>query len=106
MRPSSLLPLHTPDTTAPNRGRRRRRAYFQLSRLYKNSTLLSAAHTRQQMTGTPLQSCLSNMSKIEGKRTAGAVVRIGCAYPVPGVENNGFEPLTPCLQSRCSSQLS
>ena len=23
-----------------------------------------------------------------------------------GVENNGFEPLTPCLQSRCSSQLS
>ena len=25
---------------------------------------------------------------------------------VPWVENNGFEPLTPCLQSRCSSQLS
>ena len=25
---------------------------------------------------------------------------------VPVVENNGFEPLTPCLQSRCSSQLS
>ena len=24
----------------------------------------------------------------------------------PPVENNGFEPLTPCLQSRCSSQLS
>ena len=24
----------------------------------------------------------------------------------PKVENNGFEPLTPCLQSRCSSQLS
>ena len=23
-----------------------------------------------------------------------------------GVENNGFEPLTPCVQSRCSSQLS
>ena len=22
------------------------------------------------------------------------------------VENNGFEPLTPCVQSRCSSQLS
>ena len=22
------------------------------------------------------------------------------------VENNGFEPLPPCLQSRCSSQLS
>ena len=25
---------------------------------------------------------------------------------MPSVENNGFEPLTPCLQSRCSSQLS
>ena len=25
---------------------------------------------------------------------------------LPVVENNGFEPLTPCLQSRCSSQLS
>jgi len=23
-----------------------------------------------------------------------------------GVENNGFEPLTPCVQGRCSSQLS
>ena len=28
----------------------------------------------------------------------------GCRKP--RVENNGFEPLTPCLQSRCSSQLS
>ena len=27
-----------------------------------------------------------------------------CSFP--RVENNGFEPLTPCLQSRCSSQLS
>ena len=27
-------------------------------------------------------------------------------YSFPRVENNGFEPLTPCLQSRCSSQLS
>ena len=34
--------------------------------------------------------------------------RTGCACPPPreNVENNGFEPLTPCLQSRCSSQLS
>ena len=32
----------------------------------------------------------------------------GIAVPVKShsVENNGFEPLTPCLQSRCSSQLS
>ena len=28
------------------------------------------------------------------------------SQPRDGVENNGFEPLTPCLQSRCSSQLS
>jgi hypothetical protein len=30
-------------------------------------------------------------------------------YPplgVRGVEDNGFEPLTPCVQGRCSSQLS
>ena len=30
-------------------------------------------------------------------------------FPIPAgcrVENNGFEPLTLCLQSRCSSQLS
>ena len=26
--------------------------------------------------------------------------------PSGSVENNGFEPLTPCVQSRCSSQLS
>ena len=31
--------------------------------------------------------------------------RAAPAAPHP-VENNGFEPLTPCLQSRCSSQLS
>ena len=32
----------------------------------------------------------------------------GLASPIlhRRVENNGFEPLTPCLQSRCSSQLS
>ena len=34
--------------------------------------------------------------------------RIDFVYPFPheNVENNGFEPLTPCVQSRCSSQLS
>ena len=39
-------------------------------------------------------SCV-NMSKISS-----------AAFPLRMVENNGFEPLTPCLQSRCSSQLS
>ena len=29
-----------------------------------------------------------------------------CLLPTPLVENIGFEPMTPCLQSRCSSQLS
>ena len=37
-------------------------------------------------------------------------VRIDFTYAASilshAVENNGFEPLTPCLQSRCSSQLS
>ena len=32
----------------------------------------------------------------------------GASVDVPSgdVENNGFEPLTPCVQGRCSSQLS
>ena len=66
-----------------------------------------------------------NMSKIVfGSRIAFACTarcrrRIGCRLhrllspadwlsPILNrrVENNGFEPLTPCLQSRCSSQLS
>ena len=36
----------------------------------------------------------SSMSKTEARKYAHIV------------ENNGFEPLTPCVQSRCSSQLS
>jgi hypothetical protein len=28
------------------------------------------------------------------------------SIPALMVENNGFEPLTPCVQGRCSSQLS
>ena len=48
-----------------------------------------------------------NMSKIS-VRPLDAVSRSGLASPILShyVENNGFEPLTPCLQSRCSSQLS
>ena len=34
------------------------------------------------------------------------VVSPNCRPFLSVVENNGFEPLTPCLQSRCSSQLS
>ena len=54
--------------------------------------ILSAVLSKKTL--SILQSCLSNMSKIDTP-LSGA-----------GVENNGFEPLTPCLQSRCSSQLS
>ena len=41
--------------------------------------------------------------------SCGELLMIGFAYPLFSqlrVENNGFEPLTPCVQSRCSSQLS
>ena len=46
-----------------------------------------------------------NMSKISSRLE---FPLIGCAdqHSHGKVENNGFEPLTPCLQSRCSSQLS
>ena len=41
-----------------------------------------------------------NMSKIVWTIKRSEPFHVTC------VENNGFEPLTPCLQSRCSSQLS
>ena len=31
---------------------------------------------------------------------------VGLSKRPAAVEDKGFEPLTPCLQSRCSSQLS
>lgn len=31
---------------------------------------------------------------------------VNCHLLTGMVENNGFEPLTPCVQGRCSSQLS
>ena len=31
---------------------------------------------------------------------------VNCLLLTGMVENNGFEPLTPCVQGRCSSQLS
>ena len=44
-----------------------------------------------------------NMSKNGGQKGTKHII---ICYPLSEVENNGFEPLTPCLQSRCSSQLS
>ena len=48
-------------------------------------------------------------SDSESERSVFSLVpacQIAMPTNVDGVENNGFEPLTPCLQSRCSSQLS
>jgi hypothetical protein len=39
-------------------------------------------------------------------RLSDAVNRWQANYSRVRVENNGFEPLTPCVQGRCSSQLS
>ena len=48
-----------------------------------------------------------NMSKISVRHTARNALPATHSRARGGeVENNGFEPLTPCLQSRCSSQLS
>ena len=44
-----------------------------------------------------------NMSKNGGQKGTKHII---ICNPLSEVENNGFEPLTPCLQSRCSSQLS
>ena len=63
-----------------------------------------ASAMRPRITSTPpakgreavnLRSCLCRLSKIDRRNKKNG-----------GGENNGFEPLTPCLQSRCSSQLS
>src|SRR5690606_40550466 len=50
--------------------------------------------------GPPLSSLVSSFSQYVNELSA---------KPCSGnanVENNGFEPLTPCVQGRCSSQLS
>ena len=88
------------------------RSYFQLSR-----------HAHKKRASRKFVSCslqfryCRNMSKIVrgpvptgvGPGLSRLCVGNGLAFAHPrptGVENNGFEPLTPCLQSRCSSQLS
>ena len=61
-----------------------------------------------------LQSCVSICQRSRGKflipnsefLSAKDVVIRNSQFVITKVENNGFEPLTPCLQSRCSSQLS
>ena len=51
-----------------------------------------------------LQSCVPTCQRTP---SGAAKTMQSASQKAPGrVENNGFEPLTPCLQSRCSSQLS
>ncbi len=93
---SAMRPLSLPCITAWPLGRRERgrvalQMYCLLILLLRCLTLSPAQNRAGQI--CLLQSCLSIMPKI--------------SRPQSGkVENNGFEPLTPCLQSRCSSQLS
>ena len=55
---------------------------------------MSKIEVRTQLTSLPLVSLLG---------LTPLTLRLSYSH---GVENNGFEPLTPCVQSRCSSQLS
>ncbi len=67
---------------------------FLLSRLRQLAAAASCILTAILLLSRSLLFRLFSMSKIS------------TAFFLPTVENNGFEPLTPCLQSRCSSQLS
>ena len=48
-------------------------------------------------------SCMINVLKLQ---SCVSICQRSLPQTMRMVENNGFEPLTPCLQSRCSSQLS
>ena len=88
-----VMKLNCRAVPAPEEGAAARRVlYFVLLSMSKIASRL-----------TPQQSAWA----AAGPRTGGGA-RTGRGHPADGgtVENNGFEPLTPCLQSRCSSQLS
>ena len=67
----------------------------------------ACAHLAARYTQTTCQLCCFciNTSKITSG-LASPRSQVFLRTQSLGVENNGFEPLTPCLQSRCSSQLS
>ena len=50
--------------------------------------------------------CLYNMSMIDVLLWRTFKIGFRLSLNSHFVENNGFEPLTPCVQGRCSSQLS
>ena len=60
------------------------------------SRLLPCGHRRSSF----LNQFLFLFQHVKDRRAS--ALSCGCGF----VENNGFEPLTPCVQSRCSSQLS
>ena len=62
-------------------------------------------YPRQRSTHVSLPVCQCPLSLMSG---ASEITPLSAVESIPflSVENNGFEPLTPCLQSRCSSQLS
>ena len=97
MRPCTLSYAHGGHTPRPTQG----------GRGGTPPLILSAVRTRRIAARGVQDSSLfffyafaSNMSKISVARTC------PLGQGAPRVENNGFEPLTPCLQGRCSSQLS
>ena len=54
----------------------------------------------------PSALCLIDLLVSLNKKYCRSMSQIASPNEGGDVENNGFEPLTPCLQSRCSSQLS
>ena len=79
-----------------------------LLRLYYTKHIV--AHTFSCIVFAILQSCLCQYVKERFRKDPDPIRDRQRRYSgrlISGeVENNGFEPLTPCLQSRCSSQLS
>ena len=85
------------------------RPYFQLYRPARgHAPLKRRATSGKSSLFLLIQSCLCQYVKDRRPGTHSGRTN-PCSCSVNGtvvVENNGFEPLTPCLQSRCSSQLS
>ena len=63
---------------------------------YKSHDLISNIELMFYFTVLLVSICQRSFGQLKGLKPS----HVTC------VENNGFEPLTPCLQSRCSSQLS
>ena len=93
-------------------GESRRSSYFQLSDMtalhsgpLSRRRAVMAPTTVGPEAVTPRVIC-SVLSTVLLVTTCQRSMRRTISSVSPRVENNGFEPLTPCLQSRCSSQLS